>query len=252
MSAIQASTTSLAECAHPYTTRSNGQTHCRDCGEAILSFCKEDTSYFDDASVVLITDRKAPKSIRKELDLLALPDEIKDRADRIYAYKVGDNTYRANVRQEVKFCCIFEAYKEAGIIRDPNEIAQMLGIKRKGMSRGIMRCSSLFTGKANTSEQVPLTALDLVPEMLNRCGVQADESHLDDMARIYTYAKDRSELLNRSKPQSIAAALIFYYLSNMVLDRKIPKNEIAKNCGISVMTLNKLSSDFTTTCAEAE
>jgi len=242
----------LAECRHLRTARSNGQTHCRDCGEAILSFCKEETHFFDDVTATLSTERKAPKSIRKELDLLPLPDEIKDRADRIYAYKVGDNTYRANVRQEVKFSCIFDAYKEAGIIRDPNEIAQMLGIKRKGMSRGVMRCSSLCTGKANTSEQTALTALDLVPEMLNRCGVQAEECHLEDMARIYTYAKDRSELLNRSKPQSIAAALIFFYINTMVLDRKIPKNEIAKNCGISVMTLNKLNTSLVELCSEIE
>jgi transcription initiation factor TFIIIB Brf1 subunit/transcription initiation factor TFIIB len=238
------------ECQHLATSRFNGQTHCRDCGEAILSFCKEDTRFFDDSTVVLSNDRKAPKSIRKELDLLPLPDEIKDRADRIYAYKVGDNTYRANVRQEVKFSCIFEAYKEAGIIRDPNEIAQMLGIKRKGMSRGIMRCSSLFTGKASLSDQPSLTAMDLVPEMLARCGIQAEECHLEDMVRIYVYVKDRSELLNRSKPQSIAAALIFYYTSTIVLDRKITKNEIAKHCGISVMTVSKLHSEFVSLCSE--
>ena len=236
------------DCRHVHTGRSNGQTHCRDCGETIVSFCKEDSTFFDDSSTALPSERKAPKSIRKELDLVQLPDEIKDRADRIYAYKVGDNTYRANVRQEVKFSCIFDAYKEAGIIRDPNEIAQMLGIKRKGMSRGIMRCSSLFTGKSNTTEQTPLTALNLIPDMLTRCGIQAEECHLEDMARIYLYAKDRSELLNRSKPQSIAAALIFYYISHMVVDRKIPKNEIAKNCGISVMTLNKISQDMIAIC----
>ena len=241
---------STTECAHHHTMRANGQTHCRDCGEAILSFCKEETHFFDDANAVLATDRKAPKTIRKELDALPLPDEIKDRADRIYAYKVGDNTYRSNVRQEVKFSCIFDAYKEAGIVCDPNEIAQLLGIKRKGMSRGIMRCSSLYTGKANLEEQTPLTALDLIPRMLSRCGVQAEDCHLEDMERIYTHVKDRSELLNRSKPQSIAAALIFYYMSNMVLDRKITKNEIAKNCGISVMTLTKLWVDITNHCSE--
>ena len=240
------------ECRHARTASLHGQTHCRDCGETILSFCQEDTHYFEDASTVLATERKAPKSIRKELEPLALPEDIKDRADRIYAYKVGDNTYRANVRQEVKFNCIYEAYKQAGIVCDPNEIAAMLGIKRKGMSRGIMRCSSLVTGKNDKEEPQILTAFDLVPSMLERCGIQGDASHLEDMQRVYQYTKDRSELLNRSKPQSIAAALIFYYLKQVESDRKIAKNEIAKKCGISVMTLGKVAAEFENICPKAD
>lgn len=226
-------------CLHAKTSRLNGQTHCRDCGETLPSFCKEDTKFFDDASTVLASDHKLPKSIRKELDILPLAEAVKDRADKIYAEKVGTNTYRSNVRQEVKFNCLFEAFKQLGIYKDPCEIAKMLKIKRKGMSRGILRCSFLCTGK-ETTQTMAITAVHLVPEMLTRNGVEFDQSHLEDIARIHDYAKERSEILNRSKPQSIASSLVYFYLRKKDKDHKINKADVAKNCGVSMMTISKL------------
>ena len=230
-------------CLHPRTARLNGQTHCRECGEAIVSFCKEDTRFFEDASASVSTDFKAPKSIRKELDLLPLSEEVKDLADKIYAEKVGNNTYRSNVRQEVKFNCLFEAFKQLGIYKDPCEIATMLKIKRKGMSRGILRCSFLCTGK-ESARTATITAVHLVPEMLTRNNIEYDDSHIEDISRIYEYAKERSELLNRSKPQSIASSLVYFYLRKRDKDRKINKNDISKCCGVSSMTIAKLDSEL--------
>jgi transcription initiation factor TFIIIB Brf1 subunit/transcription initiation factor TFIIB len=208
-----------------------------------MSFCKEETRFFDDATAPLSTDHKAAKSIRKELDLLVLSEAVKDLADRIYAEKVGTNTYRSNVRQEVKFNCLFEAFKQLGIYKDPCEIAKMLKIKRKGMSRGILRCSFLCTGK-ETTQTMAITAVHLVPEMLTRNGVEFDSSHIEDIARIHDYAKERSELLNRSKPQSIASSLVYFYLRKKDKDRKINKADLAKNCGVSAMTISKLDAEL--------
>lgn len=243
MEAFTCDTADTDVCLHTKTARLNGQTHCKDCGETILSFCKEESKFYDDATSSISTDFRMAKSIRKELDLLPLAENVKDLADKIYAEKVGSNTYRSNVRQEVKFNCIFEAFKQLGIYKDPCEIAKMLKIKRKGMSRGILRCSFLCTGK-ETIPTTSITAIHLVPEMLTRNGVEFDEGHLEDINRIYEYAKDRSELLNRSKPQSIASSLVYFYLRKKDKDRKLNKAEIAKNCGVSSMTVTKLDAEL--------
>lgn len=236
-------------CLHQQTARLNGQTYCTECGEEIMSFCKDETRFFDDATVALANDRKAPKSIRKELDLLPLSDEIKERADKIYAYKAGTNTYRAKVRQEVKFSCIMDAFNEAKIYKDPREIAAMLGIKRKGMSRGVKRCSFLCTGK-ESAVRTSITAIHLVPEMLSRCGIEYDQTHLDDLERIYTYTKERSVLFSRSNPQSIASALIYFYLRKKDKDRKVSKADVAKNLGVSMMTITKIDNELESICGD--
>ena len=243
-----AEATALAPCKHASVGRVHGQSYCKSCGQSLFSFSHEDTRYFEDGATVA-ADRKQVKSIRKELEALALPEEVRDRADRIYGYRVGFNTYRSTVRKEVMFVCINDAYKELGIFRNPQEIADLLGLKRKGMSRGVMRCSSLYTGKPETNEHRSLTAVDLVPNMLTDCGIHVDPSHLEDIANIYQHAKERSELLNRSKPQSIAAALIYYYLSQVSGDKRMTKSEIAKGCGVSVMTLGKNVTELQRLCA---
>lgn len=238
------------ECKHLHTINQHGQTYCSDCCEELISFCKEETRFFEDASTALASDRKAIKSIRKELDALPLPETIKDRADRIYGNRVGSNTYRSKVRQEVKFSCIFDAFKEEGIYKDPCEIATMVGIKRRGMTRGIARCSFLWTGKDKTNN-VSITAIHLVPDMMTRNCIEFEQSHLDDVAAIYEYTKDRSELLNRSKPQSIAAALIYFYMLKVDETRKISKADVAKNCGISIMTMMKIATELEAICGNS-
>ena len=89
-----------------------------------------------------------------------------------------------------------------------------------------------------------ITAVHLVPEMLTRNGVEFDSSHIEDIARIHDYAKERSELLNRSKPQSIASSLVYFYLRKKDKDRKINKADLAKNCGVSAMTISKLDAEL--------
>ena len=223
-----------AACAHTSLVEQNGVSCCRSCGQILMTFGREDTGEPLARGVPKI------KSIRKELDTLTLPSIVKDYADEIYADKVGTNTYRSDVRAEVKFNCLYEAYQRAGIICDPAEIAQMLGIKRRGMSRGLLRCSELYTGKKNTMPPPKLlTAMDLVPGVLSKCDIQPDQEHIDDINRLYLFAKERSTLFNCSKPQSLTAALIYYYLRRFEGDRKFTKGEIAANCGVSIMTLTK-------------
>ena len=82
--------------------------------------------------------------------------------------------------------------------------------------------------------------MNLVPDMLEKCGIEYDTCHMEDISRIYEYAKDRSILLNRSKPQSCAAGLVFFFLRKKYEYSKLNKLEIAKNCGVSAMTLSKV------------
>ena len=232
-------------CQHTDISNHKGVAYCSDCGEEIICFVNDENTYFPTSR----DGEKAPKSIRKELENLPLSDEIKDRADKIYGYKAGNNTYRAKVRQEVKFICIKEAFHELGLYKDPREIAAMLGLQRKGMSRGVKRCSYLYTGKESTSKE-PITALNLVPGMLTQNGVEYDNSHLEDIQRIYEYTKEYSESINRSNPQSIAAALIYFYLRKKDPSKKLMKTNVAKNCYVSVMTISKIDNELEKICGE--
>jgi len=242
-------------CLHPNLSSQNGQKYCKSCGETIFSFHQDDSTFFDDASTPL-TEKKSSRSIRKELDLLKLADEVKDLANQYYMERVGDQTFRSDVRQEMKFICIFDAYRALKIEKDPQQVATLLGLKRKGMSRGILRSSLLLLNKerkegnkgkqdkVNTeADTTALATLALVPDFLDANQINYDQSHLEDIERIYHFAKDRSSLLNRSKPQSIASALVYFYMRHK-FEVKPNKSDFAKKCSVSPMTVSKIDQEL--------
>lgn len=236
-------------CKHSETYRVNGSTFCSTCSEEVFSFSKDDNVFFDDTTSKTLFTKKQNKSIRKELDAYDFPDNVKTCADKLYAEKVGNNTYRSNVRKEVIFGCVCEAYEQLKIYKDPQEISKIMGIKNKGMSRGLKHCSPLCTGKATKTELFMLSPIDLIPKMLENIGIEYDKSHIDDISNIYNYVRKRSDLINRSSPQSIASALIFFYLRNK--DQKVVKSEVARNCGVSAVTISKLDAEITSVTDKA-
>lgn len=236
------------QCSHSITYKLDSTLFCSDCQEEVVSFSKEDNSFFEENIATTIGVKKHSKSIRKDLDeYKEFQDDVKALADILYSKKVGNNTYRSNVRKDVIFGCVCQAYEDLKRPRNPQEIARIMGIKRKGMSRGFKYCSSLCTGERNGSEIFLLSPMDLVPNMLEQIGILFDESHIGDIKNIYEYIRRRSSLINKASPQSIASALIYSYLRNngdMVKDFKISKSEMAKKCGVSAVTIGKIDTEI--------
>ena len=67
---------------------------------------------------------------------------------------------------------------------------------------------------------------------------EENKNHKDEVLELYEKIKNKSTVINRSRPQSVASGLVRYYI---LLKRKdIPMNEFRSKVELSELTINRI------------
>jgi transcription initiation factor TFIIIB Brf1 subunit/transcription initiation factor TFIIB len=91
-----------------------------------------------------------------------------------------------------------------------------------------------------TSEPKYITAVDLIPSILKAIG--ADASQIKNVLHIHSLIDGKRDQLRTSRPQSIAAGVVYYYCEKS--GKTITIDEIAKVAKISVLTIRRNSAEI--------
>ena len=71
----------------------------------------------------------------------------------------------------------------------------------------------------------------------------ANEKQMEEVIQIYEYIKNRSVLLNRSRPQSVACGLVRYY--TLKKNPEISIEYFRSKINLSELTINKIVKEIT-------
>jgi len=82
--------------------------------------------------------------------------------------------------------------------------------------------------------------ITLIPKTLEMVGIKGVDKYLDSIVEFANLIIEHSSIFKRSIPQSIAAAIIFFYLTEIAKE-EIDKKEFAKNVNRSEITTSKLT-----------
>lgn len=246
------------KCKHLIITETEGSSICQNCGLELsnritnlpVNFYrdKNDGSIsYDPTRYTIKSDFE--KGIYKELSDLKVEHiyEINSVFNKVFV-KNDKNQHQINRgdnRKSLIFACLEYVYEKYGLKFNKDEIIKKLEISRKDAAKGSRLLSLNFSklGEKRLKVNSPLKKMNEYVTKLDKLKDNVDE-HVENMNMIYETIKNKSIILNGSKPNSINCGLLYYYIKeyidkdNDILQTDI--EEIHKISGISIATINKI------------
>lgn len=230
------------ECNHENTEHTEeGVSVCVDCGlelNIVLDSSPEwryykenDTKHSADPSRCSIR-KYEEKSIYRDLERYNIQREIVDRANDTYAQVTEESILRGNSRKGLIFACIYYAYEETGQRKSPEEMKTFFNINKKMLSGGMKMYNLKIKHKA-----VYTSPLDFISKIMNK--FDSSEQHTQFVTKLFYKIKNQTNFMNRSNPDSIAAALCYFFFKH--IKYPISLNDFSKRVGLSDITVHKIS-----------
>lgn len=237
-------------CKHGRVTELSGALLCLDCGEEIekkISQDKEwrfygqsDTKHSSDPNRCQMR-KIEEKSIFRDVETLGFNEKIVSTANKIYLQVTGGKIHRGNSRKAIIFACVFHAFK---IIKKPQPCENLMTIfnlDRKTGLRGL-KFVNLNIPKESIINSSHITPANLVEDIMNK--FYATDDQKAEVIALYHLIRNKSSKINRSRPQSIAAALIYFWI--LENKKKITTKEFVEKVGLSELTVTRLAKEIET------
>jgi transcription initiation factor TFIIIB Brf1 subunit/transcription initiation factor TFIIB len=230
------------ECTHENTEQTEeGINVCMDCGLELniaidnspeWRYYKEnDTKHSSDPSRCSIR-KYEEKSIYRDLEPYSIPREVIDKANDAYTIVTEECILRGNSRKGLIFACVYYSYEELGQRKSPDEIKTLFGINKKTLSGGMKMYNLKIKHKATYT-----SPLDFISKIMNK--FDSSEQHIQFVTKLFYRIKTQTNFMNRSNPDSIAAALCYFFFKH--IKYPISLNEFSKRVGLSDITVHKIS-----------
>lgn len=232
-------------CSHENTVIEKGISICTDCGlelEEKETLDKDWRYYGGDGKYAPVDSgsaqqpRKAEShSIFKDVENFGFADTVVAEANKYYIEVTKNKISRGNARKSIIFACIFHAYKSNRMPQSYEKLIQIFGLTKKAGLKGLKHVN-LNAPKESKIRDTYITPIDLVGEIMDK--FQAGKEQKNEVIQIYEKIRNKSSRLNRSRPQSIASALVYYWI--VATGKKINLKEFAQSVELSELTINKI------------
>lgn len=176
-------------------------------------------------------------TLREELQKIGLPVQVICKADEIYN-KLRAGTKRGRRRKQMMFFCVKSAFNELGMTEDPVVLAEMCGVSRSDISKAQSMCARTKSNyKAPIVSKVPSDFIKTFFKKIEN-SFNFSDGVLEEILDICEEVMENDEDLYDEKPQTVAAAIIVFYLE--IHSEEINKKEYREIFGSSDMTINKI------------
>lgn len=222
------------ECIHQSTIMEKSTLICQDCGLEIEKDIFLDKNLYpeiqnkQDISRCQIR-KNENKNIYKDVEDMGFGERIVSIANETYLQVTDGNIFRGNSRKAIVFACIYYAYKAEDIHQDSDDLIKMFNIKRRVGIKGLKTVESKVP-KDSLIRQKQTTPTHLVTGILKK--FNATQEQINEVVNLYEQIKDKSSIINRARPQSTSAGLVYYFIlktnKNITLDYFISKVDLSK------------------------
>lgn len=235
------------KCSHKNIIEEGYKILCEDCGMELnknFNFDREWRYYGNDDSKRNSDPNRCQmrkcedKNIYKDVEGMDFSDKIVAVANDLYKIVTKKNIFRGDNRKAIVFACIFNAYKILGKPQSCESLQGVFKLDRKNILNGLKHVS-LHAPKEINIQCKYITPVEIIEELMEK--FNADKSQKAEVIDIYQKVKNKSPVLNRSKPQSIASGLIYYYIN--VKNKDIDIKSFSKKVNLSESTVFKISQE---------
>jgi transcription initiation factor TFIIIB Brf1 subunit/transcription initiation factor TFIIB len=244
-------TDAIYSCDHEETINEGGLITCSYCGEQIKReiMNEKEWRYYGSTDNKRTSDpnrvhsRKIEeKTISKDVENMGLSEPIIIKAEQIYLEVTKGEIYRGQSRKAIVFACIFLSYKLSGNYQPPESLIKLFGLSRKNALKGL----KIVTVNApkylilNTSV-ISITPVHIINDIMDKFRSSSEQK--EEVIKLYNRIKNKSSKLNRARPQSVAASLIYYWTQKNNID--INLKDFAKKVDLSELTIDKNTKEIT-------
>lgn len=241
----------IYSCEHEETTNEGGLITCSNCGEQLKReiMNEKEWRYYGSTDNKRTSDpnrvhsRKIEeKNISKDVENMGFSDPIIIKAEQIYLEVTKGEIYRGQSRKAIVFACIFLAYKLSGNYQSPESLIKLFGLSRKNGLKGL-KTVNVNAPKdliMNTSSII-ITPVHIINDIMDKFKASAEQKN--EVVQLYSLIRNKSSKLNRARPQSVAASLIYYWTQKNNIDINI--KEFAKKVDLSELTIDKNTKEIT-------
>ena len=236
------------ECKHTNTDISSGHTICLDCGHQFKDDIKYDKEwrYYGASDTRHTVDpnrchirKSTEKNIDKDVAGLGFSDRIISHANKIYEHVTNGNIYRGSTRRSIIFACIFHAYKLEGNPQSCDHLVTTFNLSKKAGLKGL-KFVNLYSPKEQVINRSYITVENIITEIMGK--FNAGQEDIRKILHICQKIKNKSQLLNRARPQSVAAGLIRYYCIQH--EKNIDAEKFRSVVNLSELTINRICKEI--------
>lgn len=235
-------------CSHTNIENEKGVYVCIDCGEEIKKthentkewrhYGKSDNTQFSDPNRVQIR-KSDERNIYKDIENMGFSHKIVREANKIYFQVTQGQIFRGNSRKSIVFACIFHSYKLSGKPQSHEKLIKIFNLNRKTGLKGLKHVN-LHAPKDSDIRTTYITPVNLVEEIMDK--FNATEDQKKEVTALYKKIKNKSSRLNRSRPQSVSAGLIYYWICKQKKD--ITLKQFTHKVSLSELTINKIAKEI--------
>lgn len=226
------------ECVHENVLTDNGMSMCSDCGLEIHKTNTTDVKNLIEPNRCFMRKSKE-KTIYQDLQNLNISDHIKDIANDIYVECCNGKVHRGARRKAIIFASVFHAYKLDNSPQSCESLIKLFQMKRKDALKGLKFINE-HTPKKSPIKSLYITPEHIIHEFLSHFHVSEDKKN--EILDMYHSVKDKSVILNRSRPQSVASGVIWYWICTN--QKQISIKEFIKKVDLSELTVNKMAKEI--------
>jgi len=235
-------------CEHTAVYTDKGVTVCTDCGLEINRTLSQDKEwrYYGQSDTKRVSDpnrvqlrKTEDRSIYKDVTNLGFSESIVSKANKIYSQVTQGKIFRGNSRKAIVFACIFHSYKLSGNPLSHDRLITIFKLDRKTGLRGL-KYVNLKAPRNSDIRTTYITPINLVEEIMDK--FDASDAQKDEVKNLYEQIHNKSSRLNRSRPQSVAAGLTFYWICKKQKD--ISLKDFTKKVTLSELTINKIAKEI--------
>ena len=122
----------------------------------------------------------------------------------------------------------------SGKHQTPDNLVKLFGLSRKNGLKGL-KIVNVNAPKHSLIHTTVITPVHLIHDIMDK--FKATTQQKEEVIELYGRIKNRSSKLNRSRPQSVAAALTYYWIRKKKID--INLKDFALKVELSDLTINK-------------
>ncbi len=238
------------DCIHKTIVSLHSSKTCLDCGQEINSeiIYDKEWKYYNINDNKLGNDttrcqmRKTNvKSIYNDIKDMGFNERIMETANDIYISVTKGKIYRGNSRKALIFACVFNAYKIHKNPRSCEDLVKIFGLERRIGLKGL-KLIHLNMPQDSDTRNIRITTKHIIAEMMKK--FKTTDENILEVQDIFDEVKNRSSIINRSRPTSVAAGIIYYYI--LKTNNRITLKEFSVEVLLSQLTIKKIIKEIET------
>lgn len=176
------------------------------------------------------------RTIHKDLENLGFNSKIINTANELYQQVTQGKIYRGNSRKSIVFACVFSAFKMNNNPQTCDNLIRIFNLKRKVGLKGLKHIH-LNIEKDTQIQNIRITPYHIIMDIMQKF-IMTDPNQVSEVQSIYEFVKNKSSILNRSRPNSTAAGILYYYI--LKNNKSITLKQFSKEIELSELTIKKI------------